>query len=972
MAKSVKTKKRKITPKQVPIGGVESNLTTETIPLEESGKPVKGAFSGWPMIIGWAAMLVFTFHACTHMVAAGDTWVAMACGRHFVNHGVDTVEPFSANSHKAGPTAQTMSDYASALRSDALGKSGVKYSLIRWWADKCDNFQNWPAWKQSFAKWIHPTGWIDQNWLTHVLFYKLVPKSTYADGVSFTSNALVYWKFAIYILTVVCVYFTSRILGANRFLAVVFACFAMFIGRSFLDIRPAGFSNMLVAVFLLILALTTYRNSLYIWLILPLTVFWGNVHGGYIYVFIMLVPFFIWHLLLLADKRWTLSGYCILAWMALYGLAYHFSSRVSPDSTSLTKDWFFYVLLILVASTIALATRKKLSVEELNVFHMIVSGIVFLALLPRFFPGLPNTLTTMERDQMLQYISSSRLTFLAIFVFIMFLRYILTHFKETVALSIDRRSMYHIAAAGLAAFVAVIIFNPFHLTNLTHTFVISVSKNAERWRDIHEWHPAFDWDNPVGTAVPFLVMYIIGWLVLIAWSFYLVTVSRLNNDRPKRRSKISDGYHWSKIDFSLLIIASLTVYMAIRSRRFIPIAAITACPIIAMFLTQMIHAVSAKYNLKNGHGLVIPAMPRNVQHVFIAAGALAVILFGTWWGLKFKRVYLDPWPNDPKFSSVFMRMTASDAKPFYAMKFIKDNKLKGKMFNYWTEGGFIAWGQEPDPNTGFTPLQLFMDGRAQAAYNRKTFDEWSYILAGGNTTLQILRTAQLRGETLTRTDYQKIGEFMDKELRARDVWIILMPATVYNDPNPDPFKPSSYYTFRALELDPEWRLVFLNDRQRILVDVGTPQGEKLFNGILTGETKYPDEYHQDLARANTLLVYGPSLDDKGRGLDYAIQAFNLNHAPAAMLEVLSADGFSQLKPAIQKFCEDYADSFDNNIRDWIKQDGYRMKVDAARLANYYAAQVERKQNNIELANIYEAQRDFCDGELGRINVEKRW
>jgi len=38
------------------------------------------------------------------------------------------------------------------------------------------------------------------------------------------------------------------------------------------------------------------------------------------------------------------------------------------------------------------------------------------------------------------------------------------------------------------------------------------------------------------------------------------------------------------------------------------------------------------------------------------------------------------------------------------------------MFNYWTEGGFIAWDRTR-PNTGKTPLQLFMDGRAQAAYD---------------------------------------------------------------------------------------------------------------------------------------------------------------------------------------------------------------------------------------------------------------
>ena len=100
-------------------------------------------------------------------------------------------------------------------------------------------------------------------------------------------------------------------------------------------------------------------------------------------------------------------------------------------------------------------------------------------------------------------------------------------------------------------------------------------------------------------------------------------------------------------------------------------------------------------------------------------------------GPGFKHVYLDPWPLDAKYKSVFMRMTASDAKPFEACEFIRQNKLSGKMFNYWTEGGFIAWGQEPDPNTGRIPLQLFMDGRAQAAYDVPTFDLWSDIMSGG-------------------------------------------------------------------------------------------------------------------------------------------------------------------------------------------------------------------------------------------------
>ena len=70
----------------------------------------------WLTVLCWIAMMIFAFHASTHMVGAGDTWVAMTCGRHFINHGVDTVEPFSANSHKAGPTEETMEKYAQELR----------------------------------------------------------------------------------------------------------------------------------------------------------------------------------------------------------------------------------------------------------------------------------------------------------------------------------------------------------------------------------------------------------------------------------------------------------------------------------------------------------------------------------------------------------------------------------------------------------------------------------------------------------------------------------------------------------------------------------------------------------------------------------------------------------------------------------------------------------------------------------------
>ena len=350
------------------------------------------------MIIGLIAMLIFALHATTHMVGAGDTWVALACGRHFYNHGVDTNEPFSANSHRVGPTAEeiaTWPDWAQTI----AGKVGI--NTLKYW---------------------HPTGWIDQNWLTHVIFHWLAYHSPFADGPSLSFNTLMYLKFAIYILAVICIYYTGRVMGAHPALSAASACAAMFIGRSFLDIRPAGFSNLMVAAFMLILVLSIYRNYLYIWLILPATIFWANLHGGYIYVFMVLAP-------------------------------------------------------VVAIRLLGILWRKAAVKLELK------------ATPPKNL--LPGTTTP---------------------------------------------AVWHTIAAGAAAFAASIILNPFHLTNLTHTFQISISANAEGWRNVHEWWPAFRWDNPVGTAFPFLVMMVVGIGLLVIWVF-----SRLLIPKPQIKSPKMQG-----------------------------------------------------------------------------------------------------------------------------------------------------------------------------------------------------------------------------------------------------------------------------------------------------------------------------------------------------------------------------------------------------------------------------------------------
>jgi hypothetical protein len=984
----------------------------------------RGAFAGWPMIIGWAAMLIFAFHACTHMVAAGDTWVAMACGRHFVNHGVDTVEPFSANSHKAGPTAEEV--------------------------------KTWPKWAQTITnivgletvRYWHPTGWVNQNWLTHVIFYKLTTMLGSEQNPYF--DALILWKFAIYILAAVCLYFTTRIYGVNRAIAVVFVCFSLFIGRSFFDVRPAGFSNLLVAVYMLVLALTVYRNKLYIWLLVPLVVFWCNVHGGYIYAFIMLVPFVVWHAIMNLPRRWMIAAYSILMWLALYGMANRLLHHEYLTPVALWQDWAFYLVGIAVAGSILLTWTRHGSDQGLAAFHVTVSCVLFLLLLIKFFPGVSYTLGGREQEVLSGYLATSRLSYVGVFAFAMVLGAIVVSLREKMVRTMTPRAILHTIGAGAAAFVAMVIFNPFHLTNLTHTFEISVSKHAERWRDVHEWHRALDWTNPVGTAIPFLVLYILGWLCLVIWvsaSIYAVWVTRRSTNTKKKKAAVAED-PWQKTDVALLAIAALTIYLAIRSRRFIPIAAFAACPVLALVIHETVGRLITVIGFRRQAKMDPPVCARSVAEATMLGVTAAMAIFGlwclllqrwlflpvpldpqdseliqpqipllfmgivltilaflfsVWWyatasrpatpanaaptraplvqsavliaslllcgsvvvlgasvGWRFKRVYLDPWPGDPVLSSVFMRMTASDAKPFDTSQFICQNKLRGKMFNYWTEGGFIAWGQDPDPNTGRTPLQLFMDGRAQAAYSVQTFDLWTNIMSGGPT----VKRAFMSGQKLDTADYVEVGKWISEQLRKQNVWIVLMPASQFSR-RKDAFTP-------GLEHTTDWRIVFISDKQKLLVDVATPAGKELYEGMFSGKTAYPDEYSKDMAVGHNLLLFA-DVAQKKKGLELIIKALTENPTPAPVVDMLLiALRTPELYARVDQACTEYVMDFEANRKTYARQDGYNVRLEAARLAMIRLEQAARIQGNNELAQKYYNDCRSYERERDAIAASKRW
>ena len=99
----------------------------------------------------------------------------------------------------------------------------------------------------------------------------------------------------------------------------------------------------------------------------------------------------------------------------------------------------------------------------------------------------------------------------------------------------------------------------------------------------------------------------------------------------------------------------------------------------------------------------------------------------------------------------------------------------------------------------------------------------------------------------------------------------------------------------------------------------------------------------------------------------------MNPSPAPMREIIFiASRFAEIKPQVNKFCEDYVNEFIKNEADWMKQDGYRDRVEAARIACFYLETVARETRNTKLANSYDAQEKKCVSELIRVSQSKRW
>lgn len=877
---------------------------------------LKPAFR-WKKPVILAALMLFAFYASTHMVAAGDTWVALACGRHFANHGVDTVEPFSFNSHPSGPSNEQLAA--------------------------------WPEWTHGMIRFWHPTGWINQNWLTHLTFYKLV--TWFGTDSEYNYETLVYWKYALFTATIFVVFGVGKVLGAGDFLSMIAACFAMVIGRSFYDIRPACYSNLLVPAFILLLALTTYKHRKYIWLMIPLIIFWANVHGGYIYAYMMLVPFMGVHILLNLPRRWTIAVGLSGVWMALYLLYYKYHTNMFYQDTMRFVEMNYVKMNIvngvlltgvcLAAVSFGLAAMRNIPAGLFYSYHVIASLAYPIILLASQRLRIPSNINPQFVRILNHFIISNIVGFLLLLLLGVFIVVLLAVRKERFV-RLSNSTIGQIMAVSLLSFLAMIFFNPFRLTNLTHTFEISISEHAASWRAVNEWRPAFDWmdpttdrPNPVGEEEGFGVMCIVGLFALLVWLIFHTLKPSLRPVRkgPRQASFPSDPSEtgWPKIDLALILVGGLTVYMAFASRRFIALAGPSASPVMAMFIFQIGQMFTARRKWQSTQ-LLEPALPPALcQKIAWLTTTVLLAFFSVWVGLKYHRIYVDPWPADDTRDSVFMRMTASNQKPFEVCDFINANKLTGRIFNYWTEGGGLVFGQIPDPDTGRTPLQHFMDGRAQAAFDHDTFKLWQHIHAGGPIAERVAR----EGRNLNTDDISRIGQWLDNEFKSRQVWLVLMPRS------------QSDSTFmRSLMTTLNWRTAFIDEMQHLVVDSESKQGQQLISDILEGRAIFPDEFSKNM----TLVRLTFETNDPrhvANVFDYADAAYRTRPYPSAMIALAQVGRVPIFKDKVEAAVREYLESFKADRHNLIQKSGYIQRVASALIAARHLA-ASNPQDKAEL------------------------
>jgi len=483
-----------------------------------------------------------------------------------------------------------------------------------------------------------------------------------------------------------------------------------------------------------------------------------------------------------------------------------------------------------------------------------------------------------------------------------------------------------IAATAAAVFVSAAL-SPYKLANLTHPLVISVSADAPRWRVVREWKPLFS--NPVASPWPFVAFAVAAVLVFAA------------------RYRFAPSATADRLAATGARVVLVSFLLALTSGRFVPVACITAAPFLATWLDGAGTALARRAGLETAAQKRLAS--RWVDALLWVAALASVLLVLP----RAQRTYLAPWPHDEQRTGLFDRMTFSHQRPWGPCAFLAANGVSGRMWNFWDEGGFLASCQQPD-GSGRPPVQIFIDGRAQAAYDVGALQSYLGLLNGdggapvsGKDAAPPAELAALRSWTADR-------------LRELGVWIALVPAGH-----------QSTAIARAVVGLPGWKLVYIDPEHGLFVDTGDPLGRALSDRVADGSARYPSAASARLTAAFRLLPPATEADQR-RAVDLARESYRARPSGLAVLCAIRAARTAAVRAEALRFCREVAEEFETNRQRHRAADGYALRLDAASTALQQLAADANKNKQADVLRWAAAQLARCRTEQEEIVRTALW
>lgn len=450
------------------------------------------------------------------------------------------------------------------------------------------------------------------------------------------------------------------------------------------------------------------------------------------------------------------------------------------------------------------------------------------------------------------------------------------------------------------AVAATVIASPYRIGNLLHPLLISVSKDAKFWREVGEWHPLKD-SSPgeIATFVAFVAC------TFVAVFFAIRRGAERQPGRARGATERLPAAPEGGWDLGATAVFAMTAAMAVTSRRFLPMAYLVGAPLLAECATR---ALEGRPRLRRIRQYCEPRQ-RQVT-VLVVAGVLLVTATTA---TSFARTFLGPWPHSFSHLSPGDRVLDRSSRPWGPCRFLALNGVRGRLWTFYEDAGFWNWCQQREPTDGRTPLQVFIDPRAQRAFDVSVFLSYHNIADGGPTA----KTIDDAGRAPNPEEARAIEGWLARTMTAEGMWIVALP-------------PEGRDTAFARYLPqlPAWRTVYLDEDHTLLVDTANPAGRDLAARADRDTLVFPNEASHLLTRA-ALALQADDAASWTRGLTLAEASYRAMPSARAVVYVGAAARRGEGRAEAVRFCRGILDDLNASRPTYSRSDGYGRRLAAA-------------------------------------------